>query len=139
MSQYINFYAHKNGVFISLTDYSRSNPIYKALEYEVPYEKGCVLTKEILSRAIDWFDIEIHAYESRIGKLAKENELIAKFTDPIEEKLNLINENLDYIEDCKNEIEELKAQKAELYFIFRIEAEIWVGIEYNPNHDEEEE
>ena len=139
MSQYVNFYAHKNDVFISLAEYSRNNLMYKALEYDAPYEKGCVLTKEILSKAIEWFDIEIHAYESRIERLTKENELIAKLSDPMEEKLDRFNENLDYIKDCENVIEELKAQKAELHFMFNIEAEIWIGIEYNPNFDEEEE
>ena len=139
MSQYVNFYAHKDGVFVSLTDYSRSNPMYKALEYDVPYEQGCILTKKIVSKAVDWFDNEIRAYENRIGRLIRENDSIEKLTDSLEKKLARIGENLDYIEDCSKEIAELKAQKAELYFIFRIKAEVWVGIEYNPNHNEEEE
>ena len=59
MSQYIEFFIRKgNESYINVGSYSRNNPIFGLLQYEVPYEKVEIVTGD-LSNFIRMFDHEI--------------------------------------------------------------------------------
>ena len=145
MSSYVNFYVEKNGVFISLTDYSRNNPMYRAAESHVPYEKGVKLNKEIYSYMKEELEDSIEVYK----KALKRYEYNIEFTRKIEgitlnEKLEAVEEYHSLIEEVNEELEMTIAQLNQLNFIYHIaewnwkETNVWVGIEWNPDYKEED-
>ena len=145
MSSYINFFVEKNGVFISLTDYSRSNPMYRAAENCVPYEDGVKLDEKIYSYIKEGFEESIE----RCKKALKRYEYNIEFTRKAEgitldKKLEAVEEYQSFIEEVNEELEMTKAQLNHLNFIYRItdwtcgETNVWVGIEWDPNYKEEE-
>ncbi len=145
MSSYVCFYVEKNGVFISLTDYSRSNPMYRAAEEHVPYEEGVKLDEKVYSRIKEEFEESIRRYK----KALKRYEHDIEFTRKVEgislgEKLEAVAEYQSFIEEVNEELEIIEAQLNHLNFMYRItdwsckETNVWVGIEWNPNYKEED-
>jgi len=136
MSQYVNFFIrHDNGKYISLTSFSRSNPIYEALEYLVPsYEGATLLTTSIYNEAYTNLTRNINAFEESIKEYKEENENIIKMSDPLDVKLEHIRENTRAIKDLEKEVDTYTAQRHYLSFLYELvdeweKNEIWVGIE----------
>ena len=140
MSSYVNFYIEKNGVFISLTDYSRNNPMYKVAEGYAPYGKGAKLDEKIYSYMKEGFEESIERYK----KALKRYEYNIEFTRKVEgitldEKLEAVEEYRSFIEEVNEELEITIAQLNHLNFIYHNivewgETNIWVGIEWDPNY-----
>lgn len=140
MSQYVNFFIrHNNGEFIAIGDYSRSNPIYRALEDLVPYENATLFTQEIYNEAYKEMTRSIDSYKKYIEDYKKQNALIATMSDPLNEKLEAIAENEASIKDFEQEIEMYTAQRYYLNHYFNMndhwdKNEIWVGIEVSASY-----
>lgn len=144
MSSYVNFYVEKNGVFISITDYSRNNPMYRAAESHVPYEKGVKLDEKIYSYIKGEFEESIERYEKALERYEHNIEFTRKVEGiTLAEKLEAVEEYRSFIEEVNEELEMTKAQLNHLNFIYHNiadwgEANVWIGIEWNPNYNEEE-
>ena len=144
MSQYINFFIkHDNGELIPIGDYSRSNPIYKALEYLVPYGEATLFTKDIYNNAYEDMSRAIEDYKRFIENYKKQNVLIATMNDPLNKKLEAIAENDSAIKELEEEIEIYTVQRYYLNLYYGMNSkydknEIWVGIEV-PISDLDEE
>lgn len=145
MSSYVNFYVEKNGVFIPLTDYSRNNPMYRAADSYVPYEKGVKLDEKIYSYIKREFEESIERYEKALERYEHNIEFTRKVEGiTLTEKLEAVEEYQSLIEEVNEELEMTKAQLNHLNFIYRItdwtcgETNVWVGIEWNPDYKEEE-
>lgn len=144
MSSYINFYVEKNSVYIPIGDYSRSNPMYRCGESFVPYENGRLLDHDLFGWIEKEFEEEIKNLKNSIERYNKENELIKDIPGAtLDEKLERIAENENFIEECKEELELYEAQLDQLNFFYNInddydKVNVWVGIEWNPNYKEEE-
>ena len=135
MSSYVNFFVERKGVYIPIADYSRSNPMYQILSHMVPYENVTEFDEALYHSAIEEFDEKIEEYEKCIERYEREIAHIAKIEGPsFNEKLQYIAENEGGIEECKEEIEMLKAQKFTLGIIDRMRdkwsgVKVWVGVE----------
>lgn len=144
MSSYVDFYIEKNGVFISLTDYSRNNPIYRVAEGYVPYGKGTKFDEKIYSYMKEGLEESIERYKKALERYEHNIEFTRKVEGiSLEEKLEAVEEYRSLIEEVNEEIEITKAQLNHLNFIYHNIAEwrdanVWVGIEWDPNYKEEE-
>ncbi len=140
MSQYVDFFIrHDNGKFISIGDYSRSNPIYQALQYIVPYENATPFTKEIFDEAYNDLTRSIEGFKRGIEDYKKQNTLIATMSDPLNEKLERIAENESSIKELEEEIETYTAQRYYLTLYFDMndhweKNEVWVGVEVSASY-----
>jgi len=140
MSQYVNFFIrHNNGEFISIGDYSRSNPIYQALYDLVPYNSATPLTQSIYDNAYEDMTSSIENYKKFIEDYKKQNALIATMSDPLKEKLEAIAENESAIKDLEEEIDMYTAQRYYLNHYFDMNCDweknqVWVGIEVDPSY-----
>ena len=140
MSQYVNFFIrHNNGEFISIGDYSRSNPIYQALYDLVPYNSATPLTQSIYDNAYEDMTSSIENYKKFIEDYKKQNALIATMSDPLKEKLEAIAENNSAIKDLEEEIDMYTAQRYYLNHYFDMNCDweknqVWVGIEVDPSY-----
>ena len=129
MSQYLYFFARHNKELIPIADYSRSTKVYS--EVNAPYEK---------IRAIDETELRTIAERLRAGKIFAKTqieainrklELISSANNSLEEKLDVINSELEIIEDYEDDIQALDRYAAELNFIANMayDNDIFVGIE----------
>lgn len=140
MSQYVNFFIrHNDGEFISIGDYSRSNPIYQALCDLVPYNSATPLTQSIYDNAYEDMTSSIENYKRFIEDYKKQNALIATMNDPLKEKLEAIAENETAIKSLEEEIDTYIAQRYYLNHYFDMNCEweknqVWVGIEVDPSY-----
>ena len=108
MSQYINGYLRvSDDKFIPLFSYSRSSDFYQVAQYYAPYEK---------IRAISWDDLqEIHEkleesyknYEDLIKRYQDEIDFILKMNNDAEDKIELINDHLNSIDNIKEEMKNI--------------------------------
>ena len=146
MSSYVCFYVEKNGVYIPLTDYSRSNPMYKAAEYKVPYENGVKLDEKVYHAIKEELDEMIASYEKSLKRYEHDIEFTRKVEGiSLNEKLDAVAEYTSYIEEVNEELDMTKAQLNVLNFMYHNivkwncgETNVWVGIEWNPNYKEED-
>ena len=142
MSQYINFFiSHDNGKLIPLTSFSRSNPIYKVLEYLVPAYEGVIhLTSAVYDDAYANLTNDINSFEESIKNYKEENENIIKMSDPLDVKLERIRENIEAIKDLEKEIDFYTTQRHYLSFLYDLadewgeKNEIWIGIEVDTDN-----
>jgi len=140
MSQYVNFFIrHNDGEFISIGDYSRSNPIYQALCDLVPYNSATPLTQSIYDNAYEDMTSSIENYKRFIEDYKKQNALIATMNDPLKEKLEAITENETAIKSLEEEIDTYIAQRHYLNHYFDMNCDweknqVWVGIEVDPSY-----
>lgn len=129
MSQYLYFFARHNKELIPIADYSRSTKVYS--EVNAPYEK---------IRATDETELRTIAERLRAGKIFAKTqieainrklELISSANNSLEEKLDVINSELEIIEDYEDDIQALDRYAAELNFIANMayDNDIFVGIE----------
>lgn len=112
MSSYVNFYIRVNKSFIPIGSYSRSNPIYRAINQMLPYEKITALTSEKIGKVIDEIKEEIEELEKLKEKDKQTcDKILSMVGNSVEEKMASIysieaeDENIDY------ELEELKYSK----------------------------
>ena len=129
MSQYLYFFARHDKELVPIADYSRSTQVYG--EVNAPYEK---------IRAIDETELRAIAERLRAGKIFAKTqieainrklELISSANNSLEEKLDVINSELEIIEDYEDDIQALDRYAAELNFIANMayDNDIFVGIE----------
>ena len=145
MSSYVNFFVEKNDVFIPLTDYSRSNPMYRAAENYVPYENGVKLDEKIYSDIKAEFEDSIERYEKALERYKHNIEFTRKVEGiSLGEKLEAVEEYQSFIEEVNEELEMTKAQLNHLNFMYHIGeygyrgTNVWVGIEWDPDYKEED-
>ncbi len=108
MSSYVNFYLRVNDSFAPLGSYSRSSEMYQAMQARCPYEKIAALTSN------DLLDI-IHGFEDKINHMKevrkadeKRCELIMQANNPLDEKLQAVDDIESNFADMDDFIEELQ-------------------------------
>lgn len=112
MSSYINFFIRKDidekPYFIPLGSFSRSSHIYQAIT-NAPYEKIRPLKYEELSDSIRDLEVRKQKYEDTIKDIEhKITSLIPSFNNSIEEKMEEIREQQNYIDDIQEELSEIQ-------------------------------
>ncbi len=145
MSSYIEFYVEQGGTYINVGSYSRSNPMYQILSDMVPYEKGMVLDDALFNEAEKEFEDSIKESKDRVEALKNTINLIGAMEGSIDEKIEAIESRQSLIKEYEEDIEMYEAQFMQFKTFYRMinpyikpEIKVWVGIEWNPNYEEEE-
>lgn len=131
MSQYLNFFAKSvhGKEFIPIADYSRNTKVYQ--ETEAPYEKIRVFKEQELRDIAERLRAGKIFANSQINSFNRRIDLITQMDNPLDEKLEAINEYLGYIDEYKDEIDALDRWATEIDFIANMTdyCDIYAGFE----------
>ena len=119
MSAYVDFFIRNKDDFIPIADYSRNSIIYSIIRDDIPYEKIRAITAQDISEFINVAAGKIRDYEQGIRKEKECIKLIATFDNNVEEKLEVIAQREEGIEEYTQSIEECTYAKN--FFSFLIE------------------
>ena len=106
MSSYISFYLKVEDKYCPLGFYSKSCSEYRFFKDFVPYEKVAPLTLEKLASVKEDVEFSISNKKEAIIRHSNNVELIKTFNNSAEDKLKLIEHNLEVIEEFKEGLEE---------------------------------
>ena len=148
MSQYVNIYLNKNNTWIMIAEYSRSTKHYEIIHNHVSYGELTYLTKDIINSAYTDISDELENIAKSKQRHLDEIRLIAGMPNSVEEKMESIADNQNYLEWCDEEIRSLTAVRFFLTFINDIISiaesyenscyTIWAGVESYPPNEEED-
>lgn len=140
MSQYVNFYIKHKEDYILIDRFSRSSKVYQLIHDRLPYDNGRMLRPEDYSDIIRNIKDETTHAQERIAALKKQNEFIAQMNNSINEKLEAINMNDEFIDEYKQDLEDLHYADGVYTTYWGIDDQIpiYAGVEWNPNYNEEE-
>ena len=152
MSQYIEFYLKsKNGEFLPVGCFSRSSYIYRAFSLYTPYENGAPFGPNDLKRVVKDIEAERDSFKAILKKAEWKKDELLKSADTLDEKYGILENFSTTKEDCLEEIEAWESARSYINFLCDIVEDVkylddgydccnylWVGIEWVPNHKEEE-
>lgn len=130
MSQYLNFFVYHDKTFVPIADYSRSTKVYE--EVQAPYEK----IREIKRNELEAVSARLRAGKdfanSQIKEFKKKINIISMANNPLEEKLEAINQVFEDIGWYEDEIKTLERYAVEMNFIANMtynDDKIFAGVE----------
>lgn len=114
MSAYINFYLRGGDHFYPIGTYSRSSAIYEMFEEYtmVPWEKIMPVTKNVLANVQRNINENIEGFRNHIKTTQETIECIKTMNNSVEEKMERLNEEINWITDLEERIEELERVKS---------------------------
>ncbi len=127
MSSYINFYLKVEDKYCPLGTYSRNCPEYQFFKNIVPFEKIAPINVEKLEAVKEDIEFAINNEMKSIGNYSLNIKDIKTFNNSINEKMELIEDYRDTINELK---EDLEANKNCLNFVNWL-IEILTDIKYN--------
>ncbi len=128
MSSYINFYLKVEDKYCPLGTYSRNCPEYRFFKDIVPFEKIAPIGVKKLQAVIEDVEFAINNEMKSIGRYSLNIKDIKTFNNPLSEKIELIENYRDSINELK---EDLEANKRCLNFVNWL-IEILADVEYSP-------
>lgn len=128
MSSYINFYLKVEDKYCPLGTYSRNCPEYQFFKNIVPFEKIVPINVKNLEVVKEDIKFAINNEMKSIGNYSLNIKDIKTFNNSISEKMELIEDYRDTINELK---EDLEANKNCLNFVNWL-VEILIDVEYNP-------
>ena len=116
MSTYVDFFVRHNDDFIRIDDFSRNTKVYEIMSGFAPYEKIRAITAEQFEHFVNEARLCIERQKHGIEREREQIQLISQFNNSVDEKLELI-------QDCRNSIEEYECiieeyEYAKYFFIF---------------------
>lgn len=150
MSAYVSFYLkHQDSVYLPLSHWSRSTPVFMAFQFDIPYE-GCVeVDNAFLDRAQAELKEHLDRYESMRQDSQKTIDFLKSLEAPLDEKMERYQEEQQFIADTDDDIEETKAAILYISFLRRIldsndeysdiHAQLYATYEFDPNYKENSE
>lgn len=117
MSQYVDFFVRSRNDDLTLLDsISRSHLIYEiAGHIGAPYEKIKQLTVAKAQEAVEIAESYQQSHQEHYNSLLERQKLVAQFNNSIQDKIELINEISEYLDELKEEIQ--IANHAKNFFI----------------------
>lgn len=146
MSSYVNFYLKKDNTWAALADFNRSTHHYEVIEHIVPYEELVPLTDGIMNEVFANISENLQILKTNRESHLKEIEIIASMPNPVEEKLEAIDECRSSIEWEDKAIESLEEARS-FYsvineirstgkWLYKTDEYVWAGIEAGPSEEE---
>lgn len=111
MSQYIQFFIRCEDKFVPMCSYSRSNTIFKAFAYDMPYGKIAPVTEDILRVSHDYLLVEEDGIKARIKLYQDQIESIQHFNNSVIDKLEAINSVTNDICELERDLVEIECTK----------------------------
>ena len=114
MSAYMNFFLRGEDRFYPIGTYSRNSAIYEIFEEYtmVPWEKIMPVTKNVLANLQHNINENIEGFQNRIKTTQEKIEHIKTMNNSVEEKMECLNEEINWITDIEERIEELEKVKS---------------------------
>ena len=107
MSAYIHFFVRAGDTFCPIATYSRNSKVYEIF-HRAPYEQITVLDKSTLNDYFNEATIMRDNTKEHITSYEKRIETIKGFENSAEEKLELIMEEEELIEEAKDDLREIE-------------------------------
>lgn len=123
MSAYIHFFVRAGDTFCPIATYCRSSKVYEIF-HRAPYEQITVLDKSTLSDYFNEATIMRDNIKEHITLYEKRIETITHFENSAEEKLELIMEEEELIEEANNELREIEDAICFIGFLISILNEV---------------
>ena len=118
MSEYMSFFIRRDVEnFVPLFTFSRNCVIYEILRYSVPYGKISPLSYHTLENKSNECERRIKDTEDRIKRCEEERALIASFNNSVEEKMEALADNAQWLGEIKDNLEE---ERRALYTIIAL-------------------
>ena len=123
MSAYIHFFVRAGDTFCPIATYCRSSKVYEIF-HRAPYEQIAVLDKSTLNDYFNEATIMRDNIKEHIVLYEKRIETITRFENSAEEKLELIMEEEELIEEAKDELREIEDAICFIGFLISILSEV---------------
>lgn len=135
MSQYINFFARKDDTFIPLYAESRNGSLYQIMEHFAPYEKLRKLSRTDFLDFNQELDHELFLVDKSLTQYRETMELLPKFSDPIDKKIEILDELTAGMNETMESRAELLRTRERLKFLEAMVDDA-AGVEHyeEPNH-----
>ena len=104
MSAYIQFFMRRGNEFIPLMTYSRSNTIYQVFEHILPWGKIKAISYDTISAKIAECNSLVSKNEEKIKELNQKKTLVASFNNSVEEKMQVLFDIDEAIEEYNEDI-----------------------------------
>ncbi len=121
MSQYVEFYLRVGDRFAPIITRSRSTTFYQLVHHCLPYGKVRALGKDVIEEFKNEAKSEIRRLEENIAHQRELMEMISKFNNSVDEKLQAAAESQDYIEELEQELASVKSDLA----FFEVLGDMW--------------
>lgn len=112
MSQYMQFFVRCEDKFVPMCDYSKSNKIFEAFAYAVPYGKIAPITETILHGVQEYLTGWEDNIQARIASYKDLIESIRHFDNSVDDKLEAIASVSSDIFSEEGRLEEIRFAKA---------------------------
>lgn len=131
MSQYTNFFLKGDDKFYSLGDWSRGSAVARIANPHLDnkYDVAKFCSHYLLSCMEDEARGAAAAAQESIEKYQEKVNMVSKFENSVEEKLNAILEYEDFIKEAKEDKESFEYACHYFSFLMELENEIYAGIE----------
>ena len=156
MSSYINFYLKVEDKYCPIGIYSRNCPEYRFFKDIVPFEKIAPISVKKLRAVKEDIEFAINNEMKSIGRYSLNIKDIKTFNNPISEKMELIEDYRDTINELKEDLEANKNCLNFVNWLIEILADIkysyyankhniiqdnylWAGIEANPKEEDDKD
>ena len=132
MSEYMSFFIRRDSDnFVPLFTFSRNSALYQQFNYTVPYEKVRALSYPELEKVLGRCESCIVKLKDSIRKANEKKTLIASFNNPVDEKVEALNE----VEYDIHETEDSIRDTERAYYSVLALIDIVDEIAYNPAYD----
>ena len=132
MSAYIQFFIRNNETFMPIGIYCRSSAIYQAFDEYIPWEKIRPLNEPLLRRIYGEVMDEIREHTDQIDRIKEHIALIATFNNPMDEKIEMLDNIEEMLSEYEKGLEELDNVKAYILFL----NDIIEAVEFEDDIDE---
>ena len=140
MSAYIQFFIRHEDTFLPIGIFNRNNAIYKVFDGIAKWEKIRPIGEPILNDAEKITKGFIREGEKALARAEEEQNLIAKFNNSVEDKLEAYRDYRNYIAEVTGDMKSFEAAQRYLWFLrdildsieytdFNKQPYLYVGIE----------
>lgn len=140
MSMYMSFFFRAGDKFYPITSYSRSSAVYQTFS-EVFYpdsiwEKVTPVTIDKLNAVRRGISKQIRSYQEAIKSCEKQIKMIGEMSSPLSEKVDVMQDFIQAIDNYEEEISQLKYARTFSTFLDDMIDEVDLSDEYDFNEQE---
>ena len=129
MSSYLHFFLRDGDKFLPLATYGRGSQLYQLFTDAAPYAKIAPVTNAVLDRIKNDARSSIERSRAEISRIEDRIRLIGTFNNSIDEKIELIHDQDDFLVEMREDIEEKNMAMAFISFLYDILDEAHYGEE----------
>ena len=117
MSQFIHFFVRSTDKLLPIRTASRSSHIFQSFSEYAPYEKVRAISMSMLKEIREEISEQIDKWTQEIEEERKDLQLIALFTNSVEDKIEAMKSAREALQGREETVEEMKVALAFTYFL----------------------